>query len=140
VPDTPASAPASGSKSSSGTFGFLTKRIGPVPIWVIIIALAGLWYWYYHYGPGAQQQQQQLQPKGGRRGQVVNVRIINQPPRRTGVGDIDEDHDHDHDVNPGGPDRGGRGGDEDDAIEDNPRWDRRSDAKHPDNGSRWRNS
>jgi hypothetical protein len=42
--------PATGGKSS---LGFLARKIGPVPIWLIGVALIGAWYWYSHYGPGA---------------------------------------------------------------------------------------
>ena len=102
MPDTPAtsSPPSSSSSSSKSTFGFLTKRIGPVPVWVIIVAIVGLWYWYFHYGPGSQAKTTTPAAAGtGRRGQVVNVRIID-TPRRTGVGHVHEDRD---DINPGGP-------------------------------------
>ena len=34
-------------------FGFLTRKIGPVPIWLIAVGLVGAYYWYKHYGPGA---------------------------------------------------------------------------------------
>jgi hypothetical protein len=42
--------PGTGSKSS---LGFLARKIGPVPIWLIGVALIGAYYWYSHYGPGA---------------------------------------------------------------------------------------
>ena len=40
-------APAAGSK-----MGFLGRKIGPVPIWLIAVAAVGAYYWYTHYGPG----------------------------------------------------------------------------------------
>ena len=54
-------APAQGDNS----FGFLTRKIGPLPVWAwAAIAVAG-YYWYTHYGPGAKQ--------GKNAGQVVQV-------------------------------------------------------------------
>ena len=44
-----ADAPATTSKSN---FGFLTKKIGPAPVWVYALIAVGIWYWYTHYGPG----------------------------------------------------------------------------------------
>jgi hypothetical protein len=44
--------PGSPGSSSSG-FGFLGRKIGPVPIWLIALVLLGIWYWYENYGPGA---------------------------------------------------------------------------------------
>jgi hypothetical protein len=38
--------------TSSGK-NWLTRKIGPVPIWLIALALLAAWYWYEHYGPGA---------------------------------------------------------------------------------------
>lgn len=51
--DEPAVKPSS-SKGGGGkdTFGFLTKKVFGIPIWVIAVAAVGLWYWYTHYGPG----------------------------------------------------------------------------------------
>jgi hypothetical protein len=46
-------APATSSSGKGGSFGFLARRIGPVPIWLIAVALLGLWWWYENYGPGA---------------------------------------------------------------------------------------
>jgi hypothetical protein len=46
MPDAPAK-PAAGSK-----MGFLSRKIGPVPIWVIGLVAVGGYYWYTHYGPG----------------------------------------------------------------------------------------
>jgi hypothetical protein len=49
VADTPPPA----APKSTGTFGFLTRKIGPVPVWLIAVVAIGAWYWYEHYGPGA---------------------------------------------------------------------------------------
>jgi hypothetical protein len=38
--------------STSGK-NWLTRKIGPVPVWLIAVALLAAWYWYEHYGPGA---------------------------------------------------------------------------------------
>ncbi len=32
--------------------GFLGRKIGPVPIWVIGLVAVGGYYWYTHFGPG----------------------------------------------------------------------------------------
>ena len=49
-----ADAPASTSSGSKGgSLGFLGRKIGPVPIWLIGLALVAAWYWYQNYGPGA---------------------------------------------------------------------------------------
>lgn len=37
----------------SGTFGFLTRKVGPLPIWAWGAIAVGIYYWYTHYGPGA---------------------------------------------------------------------------------------
>jgi hypothetical protein len=47
VPDAPDAKPAAGSK-----LGFLGRKIGPVPIWVIGLVAVGGYYWWTHYGPG----------------------------------------------------------------------------------------
>lgn len=46
--DTPE--PPAGKKSS---LGFLGRKIGPVPIWVIAVGAVGAYFWYTHYGPGS---------------------------------------------------------------------------------------
>lgn len=53
------------------SFGFLTRKIGPVPIWVIAAGIVGAWYWYTHYGPGAAKAA--AAPAAGQRPQVVVV-------------------------------------------------------------------
>jgi hypothetical protein len=45
-------APAQPQQGSS-SFGFLTRKLGPLPIWAWGALAVGAWYWYTHYGPGA---------------------------------------------------------------------------------------
>lgn len=47
MPDAPAT-----SSSKSKSLGFLSRKIGPVPIWVIAVGLAAAYVWYTKYGPG----------------------------------------------------------------------------------------
>lgn len=42
-----------GAGKGKGTFGFLGRHIGPVPVWLIALGLVAVYYWYTHYGPGA---------------------------------------------------------------------------------------
>jgi hypothetical protein len=35
------------------TFGFLTHKVGPLPVWAWSAGAVGVYYWYTHYGPGA---------------------------------------------------------------------------------------
>lgn len=47
---------AEGDSGSGSNFGFLTHKVGPLPVWMwAAIAVAG-YYWYTHYGPGASKQ------------------------------------------------------------------------------------
>lgn len=39
--------------TSKSSFGFLGRKLGPVPIWLIGLVAVGGYYWYTHYGPGA---------------------------------------------------------------------------------------
>jgi hypothetical protein len=43
----------------SATFGFLTRKLGPLPVWAWGAIIVAAYYWYTHYGPGAQNQQGQ---------------------------------------------------------------------------------
>jgi outer membrane biosynthesis protein TonB len=47
VPDTPAA-----TTSGKSSLGFLGRKIGPVPVWLIAVAAVAAWYWYQNYGPG----------------------------------------------------------------------------------------
>lgn len=50
--------------AGNGGFGFLTHKLGPLPVYVwALLAVAG-YYWYTHYGPGAA-------PAAGTAGTVV---------------------------------------------------------------------
>lgn len=44
-----ADTPAAGKKG----LDFLTRKIGPAPVWVYALLAVGVYYWYTHYGPGA---------------------------------------------------------------------------------------
>lgn len=58
-----ADAPKGGGDSKN--FGFLTHKIGPLPVWAYGAIAVGIYYWYTHYGPGAKKSQQnQGQNKG----------------------------------------------------------------------------
>ena len=35
------------------SFGFLTHKIGPMPVWMWGALIVGAYYWYKNYGPGA---------------------------------------------------------------------------------------
>ena len=48
--DTPSTPSGSGDKSS---FGFLTRKVGPLPIIAWAGLAFGVYYWYTHWGPGA---------------------------------------------------------------------------------------
>lgn len=43
-------APSSGGEDK---FGFLVRKIGPLPVWAWGLIAVGVYYWYTHYGPGA---------------------------------------------------------------------------------------
>lgn len=84
--------------AKKSTFGFLAKKIGPVPVWVIIAAAVAIWYWYFHYGPGAKAKAataaNQALGNAAQTGEVINVHIVDEDERRTGTGrDKDDDDD-----------------------------------------------
>lgn len=39
-------------RPSTDRFGFLTRKLGPAPIWIYAVIIVGVYYWYTHYGPG----------------------------------------------------------------------------------------
>lgn len=39
--------------SGDGSFGFMTHKVGPLPVWMWGVLIAGAYYWYTHFGPGA---------------------------------------------------------------------------------------
>lgn len=68
--------PATRAKSS-GTFGFLARKLGPFPIWVWALIGFGLYYWYTHFGPGAKKAKAtaaQAKPRGSGR-TTVNITL-----------------------------------------------------------------
>jgi hypothetical protein len=46
--ETAAAEPQQGSR-----FGFLGRKLGPLPVWGWGLIAVGVYYWYSHYGPGA---------------------------------------------------------------------------------------
>ena len=54
-----AGAPASSAGGGGSSFGFLTRKLGPFPVWVYAALAVGGYYWWTHYGPGASSQSQQ---------------------------------------------------------------------------------
>lgn len=58
--------------SSGGTFGFLTKKLGPVPVWLWALLAFGIYYWYTHFGPGASPAK--AAPGGGSGLRVIEVK------------------------------------------------------------------
>lgn len=40
-------------EDGGGSFGFLTRKVGPMPVWGWGLIVVGIYYWYTHYGPGA---------------------------------------------------------------------------------------
>jgi hypothetical protein len=49
-----ADAPAPPAKASGGSsFGFLSRKLGPLPVWAYALIIVAAYYWYTHYGPGA---------------------------------------------------------------------------------------
>jgi hypothetical protein len=56
--------------SSSGRTGaksgpWVTRKIGPLPVWAYGVIAVGAYYWYTHYGPGASKAAAAQQPAGG---------------------------------------------------------------------------
>jgi hypothetical protein len=101
---TPDTTPAAKGPSRSTNFGFLTHKLGPLPVWAYALIAAGIYYWYTHYGPGANKS-----ATGGGKGQAGTDPTTNQPyawelgraqerinllqSEKTGRGHIGEDHD-----------------------------------------------
>lgn len=69
--------PATGGQKG-GSFGFLTKKLGPFPVWLWGVGAVGIYYWYTHYGPGAKTAAAGKAPAKTPRPQVVVV--TGQPP------------------------------------------------------------
>lgn len=47
--DTPAPEPS----HNGNAFAYLTRKLGPLPVWAWALIAVGAYYWYTHYGPGA---------------------------------------------------------------------------------------
>jgi hypothetical protein len=45
-------APSTASSSSKSSFGFLTRKVAGIPVWIIALGIIGVIYWYEKYGPG----------------------------------------------------------------------------------------
>jgi len=88
-------APAGGHKSQ---FGFLARKIGPVPIWLIGVVIAGGIYWYFHYGPGATKAAAAAQTSTGKanadEAEIIRLQqeVDDLRHQKSGTG---EDHDKD---------------------------------------------
>lgn len=41
-----------GPSGGEDKFGFLVRKIGPMPVWAWGAIIVGVYYWYTHYGPG----------------------------------------------------------------------------------------
>lgn len=44
---------AGASKAGGSAFGFLGRKLGPLPVWAYALIILAAYYWYTHYGPGA---------------------------------------------------------------------------------------
>ena len=51
--------------TSGEQFGFLVRKIGPLPVWAWGVIAVGIYYWYTHYGPGASSAASSAAPPGG---------------------------------------------------------------------------
>ena len=65
---------------TTGRMGFLSRKLGPIPVWGWGLIGFGAYYWYTHYGPGAQKAAA-AQPAAPRpQVVIVNPREPRQPP------------------------------------------------------------
>lgn len=54
MPDTGGSSSGrTGTASAKGGGTWITRKIGPLPVWAYGVIAVGAYYWYTHYGPGA---------------------------------------------------------------------------------------
>lgn len=74
--------PAPAKTGGKSSFGFLTRKIGPLPVWAYGLIAVGGYYWYTHYGPGAQKKAVAAKKPGQQRPQVVVVNAGGQHNRR----------------------------------------------------------
>jgi len=61
--------PDTGTSSSGRTAAkggpWVTRKVGPLPVWAYGVIAVGAYYWYTHYGPGASKTAAAQQPAGG---------------------------------------------------------------------------
>lgn len=60
-------------KPAGSKMGFLGRKIGPVPIWVIAIAVVAAYYWWTHFGPGSKKTATATASTAAPRAQVIEV-------------------------------------------------------------------
>lgn len=93
----------SGSGEKKSAFGFLGKKIGPVPIWVIAVVLVAGYYWYENYGPGAQKKAQQQLAEQQVALAAANQEIADLRSQKSGAPNEDEDNPKSGPAGPAGP-------------------------------------
>ena len=66
---------------TTGRMGFLSRKLGPIPVWGWGLIGFGVYWWYTHYGPGAKPAA--AAPAASRpQVVIVNPREPRQPPQR----------------------------------------------------------
>lgn len=73
----------SGGGEKTGTFGFLTRKLGPFPVWVWGLIGFGVYYWYTHFGPGKPAASATTAPKAQRPRVVIINRVVR--PKKPGI-------------------------------------------------------
>lgn len=68
-----APAPAAHGKDA---LAFLTRKIGPAPVWVYAVVIVGAYYWYTRYGPGKSSGSGTSVPVGQQTDPAGNVGVI----------------------------------------------------------------
>jgi hypothetical protein len=98
-------APSTASHSSKSSFGFLTRKVAGIPVWIIALGIIGVIYWYEKYGPGAKSasstansdvdpatgqtyQEELVEAEEEAADQGLQIDIYNYPPgqKKTGTG------------------------------------------------------
>lgn len=74
--------PAASSGRGKGTFGFLARKVGPLPVWAWAGIGVGGYYWYTRYGPGSKKTAAPATAPQAGRTQVVVVQDRIPAPRR----------------------------------------------------------
>jgi len=69
-------------ESGGSSFGFLTRKLGPAPVWLWALLAFGGYYWYTHYGPGASSSAATTAQTGNAPPGAIVV------PRSTGVATV----------------------------------------------------